>query len=124
MASQTLIIFGRLAGLNEIVSANRKNRYMGANMKRENQDRIIEAIKVCGINRITKPIDVHILWVEPNCRRDHDNVAAGKKFILDGLVEAGIIKNDSPAFVRDMTDRFRVSREMPRIEVTLEERES
>ena len=33
-------------------------------------------------------------WIEPNRRRDKDNVAFAKKFILDSLQEVGIIKND------------------------------
>lgn len=36
-----------------------------------------------------------ITWYEPDERRDPDNIMAGQKFILDGLVAAGTIPNDS-----------------------------
>ena len=45
------------------------------------------------------PVTVRFTWVEGNRRRDIDNVAFAKKFVLDGLVQAGVIGNDTPQYV-------------------------
>jgi Holliday junction resolvase RusA-like endonuclease len=68
-------------------------------------------------------IDVAITWVEPNMRRDPDNITAAQKFILDGLVRAGIIKDDSQKYVNSIIHRFKVDKRNPRVEVVLEEAE-
>jgi hypothetical protein len=39
-------------------------------------------------------VSVTCLWREPDARRDPDNVHAGVKFILDGLVDAKVIPSD------------------------------
>jgi Holliday junction resolvase RusA-like endonuclease len=43
--------------------------------------------------------------------RDWDNVTFAKKFILDGLVEAGAIHDDSPRHILNITERVRYSDE-------------
>jgi hypothetical protein len=43
-------------------------------------------------------------WVEPNRRRDPDNVSCGKKFILDALVFAGVLYGDTQAHIVGMSD--------------------
>ena len=37
-------------------------------------------------------------------RHDSDNIAFAKKFVLDGMVRAGLLENDSPKFVRHLAD--------------------
>jgi hypothetical protein len=44
-----------------------------------------------------KPVETAYLvcyWYEESKRRDPDNIRVGEKFIWDGLVAAGVIKND------------------------------
>jgi Holliday junction resolvase RusA-like endonuclease len=60
-----------------------------------------------------------ITWYEPDRRRDPDNIMAGQKFILDGLVAAGTIPNDSQKYVRGIVHRFKVDRKNPRVEVEI-----
>ena len=36
--------------------------------------------------RFDRPVIIHYRWIEPNRRRDKDNVAFAKKFIQDSLV--------------------------------------
>ena len=45
----------------------------------------------------------------------------GQKFIIDGLVKAGVLKNDGWAQIGDLNHSFEVDKENPRIEVILEE---
>ena len=50
-------------------------------------------------------------WIEPNRRRDKDNVAFAKKFILDALVKAGKLKDDNRNCVIAFTDNFEYTKE-------------
>ncbi len=45
-------------------------------------------------------IKVAFEWFEPQKRRDPDNIRAAAKFVMDGLVWTGIIKNDNLTHVR------------------------
>lgn len=107
---------GRLKSYNDVVSANRISGSYGNSVKRAQQEMIAKHIPE---GKADVPADVRILWVEPNCRRDHDNVASAVKFILDALVEKGTIPDDSPRYILNISHEFRVSRQAPRIEVEL-----
>ncbi|WP_049917244.1 hypothetical protein [uncultured Megasphaera sp.] len=58
-------------------------------------------------------------WVEKNKRRDKDNIAFAKKFILDALQEMGILQNDGWSEILGFSDTFDVDKDNPRIEVSL-----
>jgi len=69
-------------------------------------------------------VEITLEWIEPNSRRDPDNVMAGKKFILDGMVEAGMIKNDTWEFIKLITHKFGESnKHKPSVTVTVKEAE-
>lgn len=120
MDRQSFTISGRLAGLNEYTAACRRNRYSGAKLKREQQDIALAAIEAADLVKVRRKVDVSFTWIEPNMRRDHDNVAFAKKFILDALVEAGVLENDDPRHVGNFADYFLVNRDDPRVIVVLE----
>lgn len=117
--AQFFTIKGKFPGLNEYVDACRKNRHVGARMKREQQRRVTDAITEYGIKPMDAPVDVYILWCEPNKRRDKDNVRFAIKFILDGLVEAGIISDDKWDNISYLDDGYTVDRDNPRVVVFL-----
>ena len=120
---RTLIIEGRLDGLNEYTKACRTNRYVGAECKRRNEDRIIAAIleQLRGVQFEGRTY-MHFRWIEPSKRRDLDNICSAKKFILDALVRSGIIETDGWRGVSGFTDEFDIDAENPRIEVVIEGR--
>lgn len=98
----------RLIGLNEYTNTNRYNRYAGAKQKKEEQ----EYIKYCILNqlgkiKIDKPVKGEFTWIEENKRRDLDNICFAKKFILDSLVELGILKDDNRKMVCGFVDKFK-----------------
>lgn len=43
---------------------------------------------------------IGFVWVEPDRKRDMDNISAGKKYILDALVGIGVLKDDSWKYVK------------------------
>lgn len=118
-----LIIPGTLNNLNDYIAAERTNRHKGAKMKCDNGNIVAVAIKKClrGV-RIKKPVIMEYLWVEPNKRRDKDNVSSfGRKVIQDALVQCGVLKDDGWKYVVGFSDRFEVDKENPRIEVLIKE---
>lgn len=56
------------------------------------------------INEIDLPVIVRIFgYFQPGKRRyDCDNLVASVKLILDGIVRAGVLKNDSPKYIRSI----------------------
>lgn len=115
---------GRLPGLNEMISAERTNRFKAAKLKSQSQNLIGFQLKqqLRGV-QIHKPVVIHYIWYEMNRRRDVGNISGyGHKVINDALVQMGVIKDDSQKYVIGMTDTFSYDREHPRIVVMLEEK--
>jgi Holliday junction resolvase RusA-like endonuclease len=113
---------GRLPGLNEIIDAAKQGRgkYQPyAIMKERYTNEIGWLAKKLPVY---ERVDVTITWYEPNLRRDPDNITGGgTKFIMDGLVAGGAIKDDSQRYVNSISHQFEVDRENPRVEIILEE---
>lgn len=118
-----LTIPGRLPGLNDYIAAERANRHKGAKMKAVNEDIAVISIRQCmrGV-RIEKPVFMEYTWVEPDKRRDKDNISSfGRKVVQDALVDAGVLKDDGWKYVVGFSDRFEVDKKNPRIEVLIKE---
>ena len=107
---------GRLPALNDYTKVNRGNKYAGNNLKKETQQLISFYIPKKPINT---PIRLIFNWYEPNKKRDKDNIAFAKKFILDALVNGGCIPNDGWKEIEGFQDNFYVDKDNPRIEVEI-----
>lgn len=92
----------KLPSLNEVIGANRGNKYLGAKMKRDVQADIGWLIKAAGVRPVTKPVEVYLTFYEPNKRRDVDNIISSTKFILDALVEVHVLPDDSQKWVEQI----------------------
>ena len=104
---QSFAIEQRLPGLNEYINALNINRYKGNALKREAQDAIGLAIKRARLEPVTEyPVFVLFEWHEKTRRRDLDNIASAKKFILDALQECGILEGDGQKQIVGFSDRF------------------
>lgn len=108
---------GRLPGMNEIIAANRRHRMAGATLKREAETQVSLGIQAAHCKPLSGAVAVHLHWVEPNARRDPDNIRAGVKFILDALQSHGLIEGDGQAVVVRLSDSFAVDKTDPRVEV-------
>lgn len=113
-----------LPNLNNYIAAERAHWRKAANMKEEEENKIIAECRtqLRGV-RITKPVFIRYLWVEKNEKRDRDNIAFAKKFIQDALIGAGVLKNDGWKEITGFRDDFIVDKKKPRVEVTIIERE-
>jgi Holliday junction resolvase RusA-like endonuclease len=110
---------GRLPGLNEIIAAAKRSPYEYAKMKDRYTSEIGWLAKK--LPRYSR-VNIIITWYEPNRRRDPDNISGGgTKLILDGLVVAGTIKDDSQRYINSIEHRFEVDRDNPRVEIEIQE---
>lgn len=125
---QEFTIPGWLDGLNEYTGSNRSSAYVGHKAKKANQELVAWAIKAARLKPMKTPVRVTAHWYEgmrnPTGKlfrpRDRDNIRSGMKFILDALVKAKVIDNDSFHKV-DPHDTYHLDRDNPRIVVEIEE---
>ena len=118
-----LIILGRLAGLNDLIEAERTNKYIAAKMKRQDMDTVMWAAKRGLHNwRPQGRVFMHYRWYEKDKRRDMDNISSyGRKIIQDALVKGGWLRNDGWNHIAGFDDAFFVDSKRPRIEIDFEE---
>lgn len=111
-----IIIPGTLPGTNEIIDAAKGhwNNYREMKEKYTN----LVSWKAKRLPKI-ESADLVITWVCPNRRKDKDNIMGGIKFVLDGLQAAGTIKNDGWNQIGNITHRFEVDKNNPRVEIEL-----
>lgn len=115
----TITLPFQLPGLNEYVNAERSNRHTAAKMKKDWEGRIALFLRTQCREQFEKPVKLHFIWVEPNRRRDKDNIAWAKKLILDTLVREGILAGDGWAHVEGFRDEFLVGN--PGVIITIRE---
>lgn len=123
MSDKTLIINGRLPGMNEFIDKERTHRQAGAALKKsaENLVRFHIREQLRGYRPKT-PITIYYYFYEPNRRRDLDNISGfAHKIIQDSLVKEGVIANDGWDYVAAFYDSFHVDSKFPRIEVEIVE---
>lgn len=119
----TFEIPGKLPSLNDIIRLTNRNRFVGARQKKEETSLCAYHIMVCRVPKFKGPVSIIFDWVEPNAKRDIDNVAGGgEKFILDALVQTGRLVNDSRKYVKEIKHIFvEIDKRNPRVIVTIEE---
>ena len=72
---------------------------------------------------IRRPVVMRYLWVEPDRRRDRDNIAAGRKFVQDALVRCKVLQNDGWKEIIGFSDDWAVDKARPRVEIEIIEME-
>lgn len=96
----------KLPSLNDYINICRRNKFEASNFKRGIENDIIWSIRKAKLPTIEKPVKITYKWIERNKKRDIDNVSSAKKYILDALVKANVLHNDSPKYVVDHCDIF------------------
>ena len=114
-----VFISGPLPGRNEQEAAARKHRQTAAKMKKEWTLHCERCFT--GSGKHFQRVSVHFEWHEPNRRRDPDNISAAQKFVLDGMVKAGVIPNDGWKNIKGLTHSWVLDKEWPGVHVLIEE---
>jgi Holliday junction resolvase RusA-like endonuclease len=104
-----------------MIGAQNKHRYAGAHLKKTETVRCAMAAIAGRVPRYKTPVKLHFRWIEPNRKRDLDNIRYGAKWILDGLRESGKLTNDGWACVVGMSDEWLIDKVNPRIEIVITE---
>ena len=106
----SFIINQKLPSLNEWWYSLASNKYKGAKFKKDIEEVIGWSIRqALASKNLYKPngaVMVHFEWHEKTKRRDADNIASAKKFILDALVKTGVLVDDSRKYVVGFTDKI------------------
>lgn len=118
-----IVIPGELPDLNTIIKESKRGRgkWQPYNEIKQVNTNKVAWIAKSKIKKKFKKIDVEVTWICENRRKDKDNIMAGTKFILDGLVVAGVIKNDGWKQIGDISHKFKVDKDNPRVEVRIKE---
>ena len=118
-----IVIPGELPDLNTIIAESKRGRgkWQPYNEMKQEYTNIVAWIAKSEIKKKLKKIDIEITWICKNRRKDKDNIMAGTKFILDGLVAAGSIENDGWKQIGDINHKFKVDKHNPRVEVEIRE---
>lgn len=110
-------VYGTLPDMNEIIKVSKSHFAVYAKLKKKHTQQVVDSIKELPA---VQSADFLFQWYLPNKRKDPDNVAAGgTKMLLDGIVEAGVLPNDGYKQVKQITHKFYVDKDNPRIEVTI-----
>ncbi len=130
---QTLFIAEVLPGMNEMIAdINLQGFRMSHKAKRnatpyQNKKRLLEqyiknACRAQKIKPVKGRVAVHVVFYEPNRRRDPDNVQAAIKVILDGLQHAGILEGDGHKHIKGPYQYpVEIRKDNPGVEVRLVE---
>jgi hypothetical protein len=109
---------GEFTTLNQHIAAANANRNLAAKIKREETGRVrFCAVDVPPIEEY--PVDLYLIWYRANRKSDPDNIAFAIKYILDGLQDAGVMKQDTWECVRSITHEFRIDKDAPGVAVTI-----
>lgn len=119
MKSTLITIPGSMDGMNEFIGAMQKHRLVGAEMKKQNTN--LARLAALRAVRFDTPVRFVFTWFEKDAKRDPDNVVFAKKFILDGLVAAKVIPNDTRRWVRGWRESVETDSANPRIEILITE---
>jgi len=114
---QVLTIKGELTDLNTYIQKERGSRFAAANIKKDETERVWAECKVQRIEPQKKGCFIVFTWYAKDKRKDKDNIAFAKKFILDGLVTARVLENDTWEFVSGFLDIFEIDENNPRVEI-------
>jgi Holliday junction resolvase RusA-like endonuclease len=110
----------KLPSLNDYIRVCRCNKYQAAKFKADIEQEI--GLFLAKMSKQTNPIKLHFNWIEGNKKRDLDNVAFAKKFILDAMQKYGKLENDNRKYVKGFTDNFSYSTDGKfKVEVEIEE---
>jgi hypothetical protein len=93
----------RAPNLNDLIRAHGQHAQVYNRLKKRWADLVVLCIGGRPIRcrfGSDRPAKVHFELVEPDRKRDPDNIAAGAaKLILDGLVKAGVLEGDGWAHI-------------------------
>jgi Holliday junction resolvase RusA-like endonuclease len=116
---------GPFPGMNEIVAAAKSGRCKGNGYARQKAvwtDCVASYARSLRVGTLPSPVSLSCVWVEPDARRDPDNVMAAVKFALDGLVQARVIAGDGRKHIASIRHEV-ITGKVPGVQIKIESSE-
>ena len=119
-----IVIPKELTDLNTYINAERRHRMQGANIKKKETNACIAYLKQAinngfDIDHVEYPLQITFKWYAKDRRKDLDNIAYAKKYIMDAMQKVNLIENDGYKQVQRYTDIYLVDKEKPRVEIEI-----
>ena len=119
-----IVIPKELTDLNSYINAERRHRMQGANIKKRETNVCIAYLKQAiskgfDIDHVKYPLQITFKWYAKDRRKDLDNIAYAKKYIMDAMQKVKLIENDGYKQVQRYTDVYLVDKEKPRVEIEI-----
>jgi Holliday junction resolvase RusA-like endonuclease len=119
MPSRKFIIEGEFTSLNEYINLERGNKFSASTVKKAET----QVVRLLLCDALALPDDCYPLkprfdFYTKDARKDADNVDFARKFILDGMVKAGILVDDRRKFIVGFDINLYVDKNNPRVEIT------
>ncbi|MGM0437530.1 MAG: Holliday junction resolvase [Bacillota bacterium] len=115
-----LVIPGELPTMNRIINESKTHWSNYKKMKETFDDTVVFFAEKQEIP-FFKSVKLNITYYRSDKRVDPDNIVAGKKFIIDGLVEAGVLEEDGWKQIKGFKETWEKNKENPRTEIILQE---
>lgn len=113
--------------LNNLIAEAERHPMAYNKLKKQLEFVVINAVRLqLKGYKATKRVQLHFIFGERNkgVKRDYDNIlASASKIICDGLVKAGVLKDDSPAYLLPSTCEYHYV-EKPFIHIQIKEVET
>jgi hypothetical protein len=114
------IIPHKLITLNEYIDKERGHRIAAAKIKKSLTAVCANFAKdIKGVIDPAKQYDIQFFWTTPNNMIDADNITFGQKFILDGIVQAGVLKDDTRRHVRNLHHNIETVKGVTQVKIVL-----
>ncbi len=114
------IISHKLITLNEYILIERGNRYKAAKIKKSlTAVCALFAKDIKGVIDPYKKYDIEFYWTTPDNMCDGDGIFFGVKFILDGIVQAGVLKDDTRRYVRNQHHYIETKKGITQVKIKL-----
>lgn len=114
-----LVLKGELVDLNTYINAERGNRFAAAKIKKEATEYVRLECLAQHIVKFTRSVYLTFYWYCKDKRKDKDNIEFAKKFIFDGMVQAGVLKNDGWDNIENYHHEWFIDKDNPRVAVEI-----
>ena len=105
MADQSFTIPGQLPTLNAVLAATKRHWSAYASVKKSETNKV-HWIAKGELKPATPPVHLVFAWTTKDRRMDLDNVSHGQKYVIDGLVHANILPDDTRKTVASILHKF------------------
>jgi len=112
-----------LPQLNDVLNDAKRHWSFYSIKKKKETDRVTRLAEAARCRSVDRPVRMWFTWFTKDRRIDPDNLTHGVKYVLDGLVTAKVLSNDTRKWVKGLYHEFEVDKDNPRVEVAWKEEE-